>query len=183
MNRLLAVALCGTLLLPAGLLAADRAEKGKKPWIHIEVQESGKEEASVKVNLPLSMARSALEMAPDDVLSEGHIRIQDSRYSVDDLREVWAELRKAEDGEFVTVQEDEETVRVFKKNEMIFVHVDGKKNEKVRVEVPIALVDALLRGKGETLDVDAAVTELEKMSPGEIIRVEDGSDRVRVWIE
>ncbi len=67
---------------------------------------------------------------------------------------------------------------------MVYIRsVDGKRNEKVRVEVPVVLVDALLRGEGDSLDVDAAVAQLQKMSPGEIIRVEDGEDLVRVWIE
>jgi hypothetical protein len=184
-RRILPLAILAlTLALATAVQAADRGKKSTKgPWIHIEVLEDGKEDASVKVNLPLSLARSALEMAPDDVMSEGRVRFNHSDFTVADLRTMWVDLRDAEDGEYVTVEKKDETVRVSKREDKIFVHVDGAKKEKVRVEVPVALVDALLRGDGDELDVDAAVAQLQKMEPGEIIRVEDGEDLVRVWIE
>ena len=169
----------GALEVPAAA-AADR----QGPWIHVEVLEKGGEGASVKVNLPLSLAKAVLDMAPDDVLSKGHIQIQENcDLSEDQIRKIRKELEGAGDAEFVTIQEKDETVRVFRKGDRIFVHVDGSNKEKVRVEVPVALINALLSGPEDELDFEAAIDELMKMDHGDIVRVEDGDDLVRVWIE
>ena len=175
----------GVLALGLGALEIPTAVADSKgPWIHVEVLENGGEGASVKVNLPLSLARTVLNMAPDDVLSEGHIQIKEHcELSVAQIRELWKELEEVGDAEFVTIKDKEEVVRVFRKGDRLFVHVDGNNKEKVRVEVPVALVTALLSGPEDELDFEAALDELMKMDHGDIVRVEDGNDLVRVWIE
>ena len=185
-------ALVLSLLAPATAPASDRSgtpttskdSSKKNPWIHIEVLEAGQKEAKVKVNLPLKLARTALEMAPDDVMDEGHIRFDHNDLSVSDLRKLWKEVRDAGDAEFVTVEEKDATVKVSRKGSKLYVNVDDRKEgDQVRVEVPVSLVDALLTGSGDTLNVDAAVAELERMGPGEVVHVLDGEDSVRIWIE
>jgi hypothetical protein len=180
-------ALALALVLPVRVHAADRRgthkDEGKTPWIHVEVTEHGQDGAKVKINVPISLARTALEVAPKDVMDEGHVKFDNADFTVADLRKIWKEVRAADDGEFVTVEDHGETVHVSKKAGTIYVNVDGKDNEKVKVQVPVTLVDALLTGDEETLNVDGAVAELQKMGPGEIVRVEDGEDLVRVWIE
>ena len=57
---------------------------------------------------------------------------------------------------------------------------DGDK--QVRIEVPVTLVDALLSGEGDRLDLQAALAELTE-ERGDIITVRDGETRVRVWID
>ena len=192
---LVPAALVLTLLAPATAPATDRSgtpttssssksSSKKAPWIHIEVMEAGQKEAKVKVNLPISLARTALQMAPDDVMDDGHIRIDHNDISVSDLRKMWKDVREAGDAEFVTVQENDSTVKISRKGSKIYVHVDERGNkDQVRVEVPVSLVDALLAGSGETLNMDAAVAELERMGPGEVVHVVDGEDSVRIWIE
>lgn len=174
------------LLLPSVSDARDRnKDSSKGPWIHIEVLEDGEEGASVKINLPLSMARIALEMAPEEVFSEGRIQIDDRDFTVDDLRKLWKELRETGDAEFVTVKDGHESVRVFRKGDRIFVQTDTDEgeDEMVRIEVPVALVDALLSGRGDELDFEAAIAALEDMDTGDIVLVRDGDDTVRIWID
>ena len=196
MHKLLVpAALVLTLLAPATAPASDRSgtpttsssksSSKKGPWIHIEVMEAGQKEAKVKVNLPIKLARTAIEMAPDDVMDDGHIRIDDNDISVSDLRKMWKEVREAGDAEFVTIQEKDSTVKISRKGSKLYVHVDERRGnrDQVRVEVPVSLVDALLSGNDETLNVDAAVAELERMGPGEVVHVVDGEDSVRIWIE
>lgn len=152
------------------------------PWIHIEVLENGEEGAKVKINLPLSMARIALEMAPADLFEHGRIEIDDFEIELEDIRKAWSQLRDAGDAEFITVHEKDTTVRVFRKGNRILVHCDGENDELVRIEVPVEVVDALLSGRGDEFDFAAALAALEKMD-GEIVRVQDGDDLIRVWIE
>jgi hypothetical protein len=186
-------ALVLSLVAPATAPASDRSgtpttssknSSKKSPWIHIEVMEAGQKDAKVKVNLPIKLARTALQMAPDDVMDDGHIKIDDNDMSVSDLRKLWKEVREAGDAEFVTVQQKDSTVKISRKGSKLYVHVDEPGNrDQVRVEVPVSLVDALLAGSGDTLNMDAAVVELERMGPGEVVHVVDGEDSVRIWIE
>ena len=60
---------------------------------------------------------------------------------VENLRKIWAELSAVGDAELVTVEEKDETVKVWRKADKVHVHVEKQGKEEVRVEVPVALVD------------------------------------------
>ena len=53
---------------------------------------------------------------------------------------------------------------------------------EVQVRVPVRVVDALLSGAGETLDVRAAIQELSSLR-GEMVQVIHPEARIRVWID
>ena len=53
---------------------------------------------------------------------------------------------------------------------------------EVQVRVPVSVVDALLSGAGETLDVRGAIQELSALR-GEMVQVVHPEGRVRVWID
>ncbi len=171
------------LALPALAFAGKKDEASNGPWIHIEVREHGGDGASVNVNLPISLADVALKMAKDKTVHGGHITIEDDDFTLEEMRELWNEVRKAGDAEFVTAKDGDETVRVSRKGESVFVNVDGDHGEKVRIEMPVAVVDALLSGEGDELDVAAAIEKMKDMKKGEIVSVEDGEDTVRIWID
>ncbi len=188
-NRLFAVALlAGALVLPAQSFAGKDKNKDQA-WIHVEVIEQNGDGSKVSVNLPLSMADVALQMAEskDHTLSRGRISLEDHDVSVQDLRKLWQDLRAAGDAEFVTIEDDDDTVRIYRKGDR--VHVDVRDNgdeddaETVKIEMPVSVVDALLGGEDDALDLQAALAELKTMGPGEIVRVEDGGDHVRIWID
>jgi hypothetical protein len=97
------------------------------------------------------------------------------------------------DAELVSVESEDENVKVQRKGDLVLVLVDNKprtdkegkakkRGEQVRVEVPVSLVDALLSGEGEEANIEAAVAELKKRR-GDIVRVQDDESHVRVWID
>ena len=53
---------------------------------------------------------------------------------------------------------------------------------EVQIRVPVRVVDALLSGAGETLDVRAAIQELASLR-GEMVQVIQPDTRIRVWID
>jgi hypothetical protein len=179
------------LLLSLAPAAADAGREGDKkksdaktPWIHIEVLEDGEEGAKVNVNLPISLASAALKMVEDEEFLGEHFQFNGKHLTLDELRTLWKEVREAGDAEFVTVQEDDETVKVYRQGDMVFVEATDENNEeRVRIQLPVPVVDALLGGKGDELDLEAAVEHLMTMTAGEIVRVEDGKDLVRIWID
>ena len=181
MKRLLLAALA--LLVAMPLFA-------QTPWIHVEVDETGEDDTRIRVNLPLSVVQVALEAAPDKIISDGelHLRHVDKDLDIESLRKMWAELREAGDAEFVTVEEENETIRVRREGGFIRIEIEDRgeradgEPEQVHVDIPVTVVDALFSGDGETLNIKDALAELSK-ERGDIVRVDNGETQVRIWID
>lgn len=183
MKRLPVVAFGFSALLLAG--AAPAAAQAK-PWLHIQVEEA--KGSKVHVNVPLSLVEIAMKAAPEPIFDEDHIRIggrHGGSLRISEARKMWLELKAAGDTDFVTVRDEieSETVTVSRKGDLVQVRVDGdQRNGRVMVDVPVALVDALFSGEGEELNLSGAIQELSKRR-GDVVRVEDKNDRVRIWID
>ncbi len=155
------------------------------PWIHVEVDEAGENSSKVRVNLPLTVVRAALRLAPDKLVSDGHFHLPDNDHdlSVADMRRLWTELRASGEAEWVSVQEEDQTVSVARRGDVIRVQVqEPGKGEQVLVEVPIAVVDALFSGEEDDLNLEGALDELATLR-GDIVRVDQEDTKVRVWID
>jgi hypothetical protein len=150
----------------------------------VRVEEPGKQ-SKVHINLPLLVVEAALKATPDAVVSEGRIHLGhgDRELSVPDLRRLWKELKAAGDSDLVTVEDRDEHVSIARRGNLVQIRVDQSNGRhKVDMDLPIAVVDALLAGPGETVDVRAALAELSRKR-GDIVRVNDGDSTVRVWID
>jgi hypothetical protein len=183
--HLMLAAAAVALLAPAAVLAEKKAEAQNGPFIHVEVREAGGEEGSVNINLPLALAQAALATMQESVDQHAKLTFDKSELKVSDLRRMWTAMRDAGDTEFVTVQEAGETVRIYRKGEMVFVKVnEGDAKDKVRIQVPVSVMDALLSGEGEELDLAGAIDKLGAMGKGELVTVEEeAGDSVRIWID
>jgi hypothetical protein len=136
------------------------------------------------VNLPLSIVEIALEAAPEKVLEEGRIKVHaDQDLDVEDLRKMWNELRNTPDSEWVSVEQKDETVSIRRQGDLVLVDVDDRKDgETARIQVPVKVIDALFSGQGQELDLKQAISELKTLR-GDIVRVDDGDTKVRIWID
>ncbi len=185
--------LSGVGLLALSVLpAAQAAAQTGTAWLHVRVEEAKKAER-VAVNLPMTVVEAVLKASPEMIEKHGKIHLgEEHGMKMADLRKAWKALAEAGDAELVTVESEEENVRVMRKGDLVQVFVDKKaktdkegkpsKGEEVRVEVPVSLVDALLSGEGEEANIQAAVAELQKRR-GDIVRVKDDETSVRVWID
>lgn len=157
----------------------------QNPWVHVRMTDNGDEQA-VAVNLPLSVVEAVLKAAPEHLVQDGRLQIpdNDTGLSLVDLRTVWTELSAAGDADFVTMEHDNQTVRVSRRGDQIQVRVTGDDDGKaVTVDVPIRVVDALMSGSGEELNIEAAIEELRKIR-GDVVNIRsDEDENVRVWID
>jgi hypothetical protein len=182
------------LLALLAATAAPAAAQTATPWLHVRVVEDD-EATKVTVNLPLSVVEAVLKASPEMIERHGRIHLgrhHDHGLKLADLRRVWKELAAVGDAELVSVESEDENVKVQRKGDLVQVFVDNKGRtgkdgkqkggEQVRVEIPVSLVDALLSGEGEEANIEAAVTELRKRR-GDIVRVRDDDSHVRVWID
>lgn len=172
-----ALAACLTAVLAAPLAA-------QTPWIHVEVDERGGDDAHVKVNLPLSVVEVVLAAAPEKILEKGRFHHHDhGDIDVEDLRRAWKELRESGDAQLVSVEKRGATVSIRREGDHVLVDVDERDdNDTVHVRVPVPVVDALFSGEGDELNLKGAIAELRALR-GDVVRVDDGESKIRVWID
>jgi phosphoribosylanthranilate isomerase len=156
--------------------------------------EEAKDATKVSVNLPMTVVEAVLKASPEMIQKHGKIHLGEKHgMKMEDIRKAWKALAEAGDAELVTVESEDENVRVMRKGDLVQVFVDHKAKpgkdgkpvkggEEVRVEVPVSLVDAFLSGEGEEGNIEAAVAELQKRR-GDIVRVKDDESNVRIWID
>jgi len=166
------------LLTMSATVAADK-------WLHVHVEEAGGE--TVNVNIPLSIVESMLPHIAVDELQNGKLQI-DAGHDLDgiDLRELAKALRDAPDADFVTVESNDESVRVSKEGDFLVVHANERgerSNERVRVRLPLAVVDALAGEDPNELDLIAALEALGEYEGESLVEVDSSDSSVRVWID
>jgi hypothetical protein len=173
------------LALPTASRAAEPASPTGQRWLHVRVEKTGEDGESVRVNLPLKVAEKVLPAIRAGELRGGRLRIQHARLHDVDLRALLEAVRELEDGEFLIVQSDEQNVRVAKKEGHLLVNVDeGKGNaEKVNVKVPVPVVEALLSGEEDELNLLAAVQALREHGNNVLVTVESEKELVRIWVD
>jgi hypothetical protein len=179
---LAAMVLAGGLAFSAAS-AADTAGK----WLHVRVVEGGDKQESVKVNLPIAVLETMAEAIQAEHFKEGRIHLGEAGIKAEQLRAVWQSLKTSQDMEFVTVESGDENVRVAKSGRYLLIKVnDGGSEdgpETVDVKMPIEVIDALLQAPEGQLNVKAAIQALVQYGTGDIVQVQDGKSRVRIWID
>jgi hypothetical protein len=193
----LALATAGSVVTPIA-----RAQGGAQPaerWLHVSVNSTDTDGETVRVNVPLALVEKVLPAINKDKLHSGKIRVNELRVNEVDLRVVFEAVRDTKDGEFVTVQSRKNNVRVAKEGGYLVVKVREMKEprktekpdekpaapfeERVDVRVPMSVVDALLSGAKDELDLVAAVRALSAHGDTILVTVEDRKNTVKVWVD
>jgi hypothetical protein len=200
MNKklLLPLLLTSTMLTTMAFAAPDA-------WLHIKVDNSEGDKEHVRVNVPLSLAESVLPAIQVNKIHQGKLQIGHGNVSVDPRTLVEA-VRNTADGVFVTVDSDQQKVRVAKEGGYLVVNVrpgpkaeskaadkdatDSHKRhhmdrntENVDVRLPMDVVEALLSGNRDELDLLAAIKVLSSHKDLALVTVNDKSQTVRIWID
>lgn len=173
------------LAAAALLVAAVPSLAASDLWFHVTVVEHGGDNANVTLNLPISIVEKALPLLPEDAHNAGHIRIEDADFDAAQLRDLWRELQETPDMTFITVQTDDETVRVYKEGGYMVARTTEADEDgtHVNARIPLAVVDALLSGEGDELNLVGALQALAAHGAGELVTVSDREANVRVWID
>ena len=171
-----------TLVASAATIGRPATQQEPEPWVHVDVTSDGG--TDMNLDLPLAAVTAMLALAPETIVQNGELQLGGRQVPVAAIREMWLELRDVGDVEFVTIQYEGQDVRIARAGEIILVNVsdsDGD-DESVRVEIPVPVVDALLSGDGDTLNIGAAIEELSLLR-GELIRVIESANNIRIWID
>lgn len=163
------------------LLATSLAAASSGRWLHVRVDEQGYGDSNVRVNIPLDLVEAILPTIQTDELSNGIIQLDDADLEGIDLPELLRALQDAPDADFVTVKEKDSTVRVSKEGGFLLVNADDD-GEKVRVRMPLEVVDALIGSREGEIDLLAGLRALADYG-GDLVTVESDDTTVRVWID
>ena len=179
----LAIATLALGLGTAGAFAA-QADQTDKLWIHVRVHDG--KEGKVSINFPVSMVEKMAQNITTESKGESRLRFNDEEITVAELREMWNEVRKQPDATFITVEDVSSKVRIAKRGGYLIVRAredrEGR-DEDVEMKIPGTVVDALLSGRGERLDVAAAMRALARHGVGELVTVSGTGETVRIWVD
>ena len=113
------VALAGAAVVPA-------AAQTSTPWLHVRVEET-RQASKVSVNVPLTVVEAVLKATPDMIERHGKIHLsRECGLKLADLRRAWKELAAVGDAELVSVESDDENVKVQRKGDLVQVFVEHK---------------------------------------------------------
>jgi len=189
------VALTASAFLPTALQAQNSSKTDQ--WIHVRVENKDEGGETVRVNVPIDMAVKVLPAIKKDNFQGGKVHLDCAHMNDVDLRALLDAVRTAKDGEYVTVQSNEDDVRVAKSAGYLYIHVTDKKHKngaeakeaknghesRVEVKVPMKVVDALFSSGKDELDIVAALHALSSNGDMELVSVKDSENTVRVWID
>ena len=155
-------------------------------WLHVRVISTDGKGETVRVNVPLELAEKVLPAINHDRLHDGKVKIDCAHVNDVDLRALAEAIRNSKDGEYVTVQGNDNDVRVAKQSNYLIVHVLDKgkgKKQQVEIKVPMKVVDALFSAGKDELDLVAALHALSAQGDTELVSVKDEENTVRVWLD
>lgn len=174
------------MLVLVALLTAAATAAAAPPdrWLHVSVVSVDGKGETVHINLPMSLAEKVLPAVHDEHLREGKVTIHGHTNDVD-LRAILDAVRTAPDNEYVTVKNRDEDVRVAKAagNLLIKVHEKHGKGESVEIKVPMPVVQAMLSGHNDEIDILAGLRALSEQGDVELVTVNDESETVRIWTD
>lgn len=173
---------------PAAPQAAPAPAAKAERWLHIRVDSPAPKSEMVRVNVPIELAVKVLPTIHHERLNNGKVKITAGELNDVDFHALLDAVRTSKDGEFVTVQSNENDVRVAKQGGTLLVHVREKKAGKpeksqVEVRVPMKVVEALLSAGRDELDLVAALNALAAQGDTELVSVQDGGQTVRIWLD
>jgi hypothetical protein len=185
----------GGAILAVALLAGSVFKvqaQSPQQWLHVRVDNPDDKGEMVRVNVPIALAELLVSSVDHDQLHHGHVNIgHHADLNGVDLRAMLDAVRTAPDGEFVSVKNRDQDIRVSKQNGYLLVHVNdsNRKNDKdrqeVQVRVPLSVVDALVASSkgGDDLDIGAALRALAAHGDTDLVNVKDGRHTVHVWLD
>jgi ribonuclease HI len=174
-----------SLLLTAVLLAATVAMAAAPTrYLHVRVNNPATHEL-VRINVPLTLAEQVIPAINHGKLRDGKVQIGHLTADNVNLQAILNALKTAPEGEFVTVQEPGNDVRVAKEHGQLVVHViDKNSKQNVNVTIPWDVAQALVSDTmKDQLNVEAAIKALENVADTTLVSVTGAAENVRIWID
>lgn len=171
-------------MVPVGFfLFVLAAATANAQWLHVRVEEQGKELERVRINLPLKLVEAAVPVLEKQAIPKNGLQVGGQEITVEEMREIWSSIKSQGDYEMITVEQKNTRVRVSIEGDYLYIISDDDSTTTVNVRVPVPVVDALLSGEGQQLNIAGALRALSTAEDGDLVSVQDNKTMVRVWID
>lgn len=176
----------------AGLALAGSAMAGDQSWLHVRIDNDDPDGDRVRINVPIEMVETVLPMIETKELGNGRIRIDDTELDGVELRKLWNAVKTAQDGEFISVENRRESVRVAKNKGALEIRIrdhddddddDEESAERVDVQLPLEVVDAMLAGDEDELDLVAGLQALRAHGSAILVTGNHDGGEIRIWVD
>src|SRR5258708_31055017 len=158
--------LAATTWLASAAIAQDTTTSSSvksEQWINVRVESKEDRGETVRVNVPVEMAAKVIPAINKNNLHDGKVRI-DSMHTGDvDLRVILDAVRSSRDGEYVTVQNKENDVRVAKSAGYLYIHVTDKSEGKKEASKDEKTGAKAGGGHGSKEDIKGAMKGVEAL--------------------
>ncbi len=173
----------GFALMIFGAAAAAHARADL--WLHIKVRDAN-EGSKVALDLPLAVVEAAMPLLPADARFSGSLRVGDRDLTVADLRVLWHELAQHPDATYLTVQGSDGKVRIGRESNHLVIRATDQSahhGEHIDLRLPAPVVDALLTGSDNQLNMAAAMAALARTGEGDLVTVNSHHETVHMWVD
>lgn len=176
----LIAAFSSTLLTTVLMLSMAISENG---WFHLQVHEGGQEQLAL--NVPVSVVSTVVPVLESHMgdFPRKKVRMGRSEWSVAEMRELWNALKSQGSGELANLQTPEQNLRIMLDEDHLMIDSQDASKEKVHVRVPVPVVDALLSGTGDELNLTAGLEALSALGSSDLLEVQTADAEIRVWID
>ncbi len=178
MKKYLALSMIGVVLACGFALAQTRQ------WVHVRVASEGEEKFNL--NLPLSLIDTRLPMIEDKQFGNHRshgMHWENQEWTIEELRELWNAVKQEHGYDLASFGNRDSEVRLFLDDKYLRVESEESSRDRVTARIPISVVDALLSGSGNRLDLSAGIDALKQLDGDELISVEAERGSVQVWID
>jgi len=153
-------------------------------YLHVKVNNPRTHEL-VRVNLPLTLAEKVIPAINNGDLQNGKVHVGDMQANNVNIRQILDAVKTAPEGEFVSVQQPNEEVRVAKEHGQLVAHViDKGGKERVDVTIPWEVAQALISETTDSqLNISAAIKALENIGDMTLVTVASDDESVRIWVD
>jgi hypothetical protein len=169
------------------LLLAGAALAGEQYWLHVRIDTDDPDGDRVRINVPIELIEGMLPMIETEEFGHGRIRIDDTDLDGVELRKIWNAVKGAKDGEFVSVESRRESVRVAKDGGLLKIQVRERhrrvQDDQIDVQLPLAVVDAMLAGEGDELDLAAGLRALQEHGSSILVTGNSEGADIRIWVD
>jgi len=180
------VALALALAMPLMVLAASPARASASHddlvWLRLEAQGLDHDDARVMIKVPLSL----IEVVIDSVDKKGFLNEIEREHPSLDIAKMWRKIRKLDLEEFMTIETEKESVRVWKDLDFFRVNITEMDHDeaKVKLQIPLELMDYVFEANDSgRFDFHEMLDQIRHHLPLTLVQVDERDKSVRVWLE
>lgn len=181
--RTAGLALAALMTAAAGIQAAGAAQDDESDiiWMRVEITKEGNENPAVKVNLPLSL----IEVVVDSIDKREFMAQIEKEHPKLNIPKLWRSIRRMDGEDFLTVETENEHIRVWKDQDLFRISVREEKADQanIQVKIPLAIMDYLFESRDGSFSFQDLVGELRGHLPLTLVTVDKDDERIRIWLE